>query len=1036
MQDDQPFIIDDEVPPHEGRQTGGTGKLVKGGRKLAVLLIAAGFLAGGITALFQSPPPLTASGWTGDLPVFSSYSAIPVPDVDGDGYDDIFYWVNANNIRGPVNPREMDDVARWNRTAGAALLSGKTGATITMVQYPGETLQLVQGATFLKHVPGTGAGSIVLAAVTVRNYTALEAGKAFSGYDLATSELLQVSLPDLAIGSRVNIFDAGWDFARAIEDNTNEQFSYVPDVRYILNNSVPAPGGGYTGDLLAIKNVLPYWNGTGYNGSIRQFSFVNPSTLETVSTIQWNNWPVMEMDVQVRSWGFCEGPVTVLEEGKLHPYFFVTYSQATGPTRNHRMLLTRTDLLGNDTASIPWLVNASIANMSGSFLINQTLAPAYPAPYYEEKCVLALNDTGVPAGFALLTNQVGYDNNTIQADRKYLQEFFQHVGPATLRKPMVSIVSAFSFDNGTKLAERRFQYSSLIEGPYTTGAPAQAFQPRGACLDVLPVRTGNDTNTTSFGLLFSRLTYRPEMLTSGLYPVTNYSVAFLNASAAGSAPGTPGAKYTLGNGTTGLVDGIEGFVTPVSRSGGCRSTADVDFDGDGRTDIALMGYIFNQDRLAKSEKTLNGPFFIVFNGAPGEQRPPVQEAYFTLRHLSQVRVVGDVNGDGIPDAVINNYAMAFGIVDPVTIKSDVDRKLEDPVGRILLNAGLVLTGAGIALLVAVLAMRGSSIKLAVMRKGRLVALSVAAFALIGALYIVLGRVVDDIAAEGATQFGSNPESVALQNLLSISGVATFVLFLALPLTLGAYILLAPGAASAIASFNKVFTKWRGEYRIVLVPPFGRQESAVGIASRVTSVLALSMSIGLYAFNFLATGVQGIVSVSAITDELFVDFITSLFLYLIIPGIVAIPLFFWLLPSTWLLDDAGVLFHLKRVKNRRPEDVESIGGWFSNYLKGFLGISAFINYVTFVMNSPIFVSYEALGSAAVPMLIFVFGFIIIAGISFGMLAVVAGEIVLPINASKLYARLEKAGVDIQRSGIEFTTHETLTPENTLDGFLSR
>ena len=156
--------------------------------------------------------------------------------------------------------------------------------------------------------------------------------------------------------------------------------------------------------------------------------------------------------------------------------------------------------------------------------------------------------------------------------------------------------------------------------------------------------------------------------------------------------------------------------------------------------------------------------------------------------------------------------------------------------------------------------------------------------------------------------------------------------------------------------------------------------------------------------------------------------------LIIPGLVAVPIFFWLIPTSWLLDDCGMLFYTKDLKTMNPEDVESIAGWFSNSLKGFLGIGAIVSYFRFITESPITSSLSNFPSdVRFSVLFFVFGFCIIAGFAYGVLAVTMHELTLPSNASRLYKLLSKRNVDIRRKEINFGDFEELTTEVTFNGF---
>jgi len=137
----------------------------------------------------------------------------------------------------------------------------------------------------------------------------------------------------------------------------------------------------------------------------------------------------------------------------------------------------------------------------------------------------------------------------------------------------------------------------------------------------------------------------------------------------------------------------------------------------------------------------------------------------------------------------------------------------------------------------------------------------------------------------------------------------------------------------------------------------------------------------------------------------------------------------------LLDDAGVVFYAKKVNSRRPEDVERVGGWFSGYLKGFLGISAIVSYVRFILESPITASTGiATSTLSSQVYAFVFGFPIISGLTIGLLALVMHEFMLPHNTTFLYERLSKRKVAMRTSEIQINKKEELSADDIVKGYL--
>jgi len=210
--------------------------------------------------------------------------------------------------------------------------------------------------------------------------------------------------------------------------------------------------------------------------------------------------------------------------------------------------------------------------------------------------------------------------------------------------------------------------------------------------------------------------------------------------------------------------------------------------------------------------------------------------------------------------------------------------------------------------------------------------------------------------------------------------------------------------------------------------------------KVLSIMALAISIGLNVFEYGlkiydAYGVSGITYINNISDPQFASYISSLFIYLIIPGIISIPLFIWLIPTSWLLDDSGILFYKKVSKRYLPEDLEPIGVWFSSYLKGFLGIGAVFSYISFILNSPFNNALEGVTvTTRNDILVLVFGYILIASALIGVLMVIAYELLLPYNVKRLITKLEKQKIDIKITNIKIEKNEEITSELINQGYL--
>jgi len=88
------------------------------------------------------------------------------------------------------------------------------------------------------------------------------------------------------------------------------------------------------------------------------------------------------------------------------------------------------------------------------------------------------------------------------------------------------------------------------------------------------------------------------------------------------------------------------------------------------------------------------------------------------------------------------------------------------------------------------------------------------------------------------------------------------------------------------------------------------------------------------------------------------------------------LFFWLLPTSFLLDDAGVACYTKYMKRRAPPEIKSVSNWFLSMMTSIVGTGAIVAYIYFILNnsSIVFFIQSQLGSfPAVEFSIFFLGF---------------------------------------------------------------
>ncbi|MHA1849251.1 MAG: hypothetical protein ACTSXU_16525 [Promethearchaeota archaeon] len=92
-------------------------------------------------------------------------------------------------------------------------------------------------------------------------------------------------------------------------------------------------------------------------------------------------------------------------------------------------------------------------------------------------------------------------------------------------------------------------------------------------------------------------------------------------------------------------------------------------------------------------------------------------------------------------------------------------------------------------------------------------------------------------------------------------------------------------------------------------------------------------------------------------DIFSGYCTYFVVISIIPLIMSYILWFWLLPPSWLMDDAGLVYFRKTLKRRRPPVLSSIGNWFLSIIKPIVGGGALIGYVQFVIaNHPVLTAF--------------------------------------------------------------------------------
>ncbi len=1034
-----------------------TKRQLNNGKKLAWFLIAFGLLAGGISGIFQEPPGEPAKGWSVRITRAGDFESLVIPDQDDDGVDDYFYFVNPSDYNylattwwQQEGDAFLEDplVQKWNMRCGVVVVSGATGNVISEEVYSNSSvwcLQQQNPETF--KMVYAGDNKVLLFATPVDNVTKLNQ-EGLGSFQYDNFHFLHISLDTLAIVKQVNITANGWESAEYIKNQTmsNPNWTFWPRAYFLKNVSIPAPGDTVPHPIVAYLTDFPFWNETLQKFEdypSRRIFFVDAMTLTLVSNITWDFWnPLKDPGNYIKelSHGFCKGPSRSNEKNNYLPYFYLTYLNQSwnGLHAAFQVALARIDALSSDRDKINWTV---VNFTAGTFIPTSSAFNRFTI----DSAFLSTAANGSFAGLTIYQEIRETFNSTFpEEDKNKLLQYFHGYGNDMLEKTIAYRVACISL---VGVPQMTFYSEGRLPSMSTDVFGINSSVVEGVCKDVIHVGFNDPANeTTTVALLFSDESFLLQRVRGQPYVTNLVAVKYLKVAATGTTGGITGDPYALDDGFTASVGHLR---CAISKPRNTFIPVDFDIDGDNMTDIPLPGTIFNVTIFNKvNVPVVNGPY-LAFTSQSGV----IQEIFLTL-YSDEFSFTKDINGDNIGDCHLKD-ALLYTQTEKIVQQNFVEARLSDDTTKTFFITGIILAAASVLIFIGASRIKTSSLRMEVTEKKRPVTLIIFSMLLVLALYILLNNVTSAIKEQEFSFIGTSPEATALESLIRISGFGTFVFLLALPVTLGLYMFAAAPVADGIVLANQVFfAKLAGlraiikkepisktkelakvDYRIVIVPPFGRNLNLIMIITRTISVLALSTAMGLYVFNFLVKADATMV-ITSISDEDFVNYITSLFLFLIVPGIASIPVFFWLFPSTWLLDDAGVLYYLKRLNNRHPEDVESVGGWFSNYLKGFLGISAFINYIEFVLGSPVLAAYPDLGDARNSIVFFVFGFIVVAGITFGLLTVALNELVLPYSAARLYKRLADRHVDVERKTIEFGTYERLDPDHAIAGFLGK
>jgi hypothetical protein len=541
---------------------------------------------------------------------------------------------------------------------------------------------------------------------------------------------------------------------------------------------------------------------------------------------------------------------------------------------------------------------------------------------------------------------------------------------------------------------------------------------------------------------------------SDYYPFNYQTVYVMDGKAAGSIEDSLNNTYTLGNGTRA---GERVTTNSYYQMYHVQQSDQFDINHDGLTDIAIPGMDYNDGayRALNTNPLINGPYYIV------EQKnlTSIQYSFNVIDLGTEFIFRTDANNDSIGDCIEGAVSCVFTSMTMPEGLSFADIRMQDPVNKVLFIGGSISIILGAITLVLFFLIKTSKVKIRPTNFGILITFCIIEICLFIVLISQYSSVIQVITQQASnSQIGLTPTEAALINLIRYSEIAMAIFPLILFVTPGLYVLLAPIVSDGIIGLNQIYNGRKAglkavikkeemseqeiekaedvDYKILINPPLYKKMPFMTLLKRAISILSLSISLGLMLFNNFSQyifDISGITTISSLSDPNLMIYITALFLVIIIPGIVAVPIFFWLYPTSWLLDDAGIMFYVRDLSERSIDDVEGVGDWFSGYIIGYFSISAIIWYIQFAIQSPIAVSIDNLGRGGPTLAVFVFSFIIITGLMIGIMIVFCYEMVLPYSVVRLYQRLDARKINIKFKKIGFLTQNTLSWDQIIEGY---
>ncbi|MFX0100885.1 MAG: hypothetical protein ACFFCS_15020 [Candidatus Hodarchaeota archaeon] len=138
---------------------------------------------------------------------------------------------------------------------------------------------------------------------------------------------------------------------------------------------------------------------------------------------------------------------------------------------------------------------------------------------------------------------------------------------------------------------------------------------------------------------------------------------------------------------------------------------------------------------------------------------------------------------------------------------------------------------------------------------------------------------------------------------------------------------------------------------------------------------------------------------------FVGYACYFILVAILPLLTSNFVWFWVLPPTWLMDDAGIVYYRQTFKRRRPPVLKSIGGWFLGMVKPLVAGFSVIGYFQFVMDNAAIVNIDVTKGIDSPLSPFAVSQFIILIYAFPILLTILNYFILLIFQESQFHKLK-------------------------------